>query len=194
MDKNHTTFENFQLLEENLLPSSSSLLFYENAFSKIKLIQEITSNQSLPVLYIDLDFLFSGYIKSQLLTIPNLTLFSTLESKINEILPKILTKISTEPHFVIFDSINGLYNTLSNDADSGRVVNAILMFLVRNVTFSNSILIISALAGKKENNWLLPNGRQILENKNIKIFFISGSFLLTPANNTPRGRRFFMYS
>ena len=182
MDKNHTTFENFQLLEENLLPSSSSLLFYENAFSKIKLIQEITSNQSLPVLYIDLDFLFSGYIKSQLLTIPNLTLFSTLESKINEILPKILTKISTEPHFVIFDSINGLYNTLSNDADSGRVVNAILMFLVRNVTFSNSILIISALAGKKENNWLLPNGRQILENKNIKIFFISDRSKITIEN------------
>ena len=182
MDKNHTTFENFQLLEENLLPSSSSLLFYENAFSKIKLIQEITSNQSLPVLYIDLDFLFSGYIKSQLLTIPNLTLFSTLESKINEILPKILTKISTEPHFVIFDSINGLYNTLSNDADSGRVVNAILMFLVRNVTFSNSILIISALAGKKENNWLLPNGRQILENKNIKIFFISDRTKITIEN------------
>jgi hypothetical protein len=182
LDKNHTTFENFQLLEENLLPSSSSLLFYENAFSKIKLIQEITSNQSLPVLYIDLDFLFSGYIKSQLLTIPNLTLFSTLESKINEILPKILTKISTEPHFVIFDSINGLYNTLSNDADSGRVVNAILMFLVRNVTFSNSILIISALAGKKENNWLLPNGRQILENKNIKIFFISDRSKITIEN------------
>ena len=182
MDKNHTTFENFQLLEENLLPSSSSLLFYENAFSKIKLIQEITSNQSLPVLYIDLDFLFSGYIKSQLLTIPNLTLFSTLESKINEILPKILTKISTEPHFVIFDSINGLYNTLSNDADSGRVVNAILMFLVRNVTFSNSILIISALAGKKENNWLLPNGRQILENNKMKKFIISDRSKITIEN------------
>ena len=182
MDKNHTTFENFQLLEENLIPSSSSLLFYENAFSKIKLIQEITSNQSLPVLYIDLDFLFSGYIKSQLLTMPNLTLFTTLESKMNEILPKILTKISTEPHFVIFDSINGLYNTLSNDPDSGRVVNAILMLLVRNVTFSNSILIISALVGKKENNWFLSNGRQILENKNMKKFFISDRSKITIEN------------
>ena len=179
MDKNHTTFENFQLLEENLLPSSSSLLFYENAFSKIKLIQEITSNQSLPVLYIDLDFLFSGYIKSQLLTIPNLTLFSTLESKINEILPKILTKISTEPHFVIFDSINGLYNALSNNTDSGRIVNSILMLLARNVSFSNSILLIFALAGKKEKNWLLPNGRQILENDNMKKIIISDRSKIT---------------
>ena len=182
MDKNHTTFENFQLLEENLIPSSSSLLFYENAFSKIKLIQEITSNQSLPVLYIDLDFLFSGYIKSQLLTMPNLTLFTTLESKMNEILPKILTKISTEPHLVIFDSINGLYNTLSNDADSGRLVNAILMLLARNVSFSNSILIISAMAGKKENIWLLPNGRQILENNKMKKFVISDRSKITIEN------------
>ncbi|MED5283006.1 MAG: hypothetical protein VX851_03090, partial [Thermoproteota archaeon] len=72
-----------------------------------------------------------------------------------------------------FDSINGLYNTLSNDADSGRAVNSILMLLARNVTFSNSILIISALATKKENDWVLPNGRQILENENMKKFVIS---------------------
>ena len=173
MDKNHATFENFQLLEENLVPSSSSLLFYENAFSKIKLIQEITSKQNLPILYIDLDFLFSGYVKSKLFTISNLTLFNTLESKVNEILPEILTKISIEPHLVIFDSINGLYNTLSNVADSGRLVNTILMLLARNIIFSNSILIISALATKKENDWILPNGRQILENENMKKFVIS---------------------
>ena len=173
MDKNHTSFENFQLLEENLLPSSSSFLFYENAFSKIKLIQEIASKQSLPILYIDFDFLFSGYVKSKLVIMSNLTLFSTLESKINEILPKILTKIYIEPHLVIFDSVNGLYNTLSNDADSGRLVNTILMLLARNISFSNSILIISALAGKKENNWILPNGRQILENSKIKKIIIS---------------------
>ena len=173
MDKNHTTFENFQLLEQGLTSSSSNLLFYETAFSKIKLIQKIVSTQNLPVLYVDLDFLFSGYVKSQLLSIPNLTLFNTIESNVNEILPEILTKISKESHLVIFDSINGLYNTLSNNPDSGRVVNSMLMLLARNVIFSNSILIISALAGKKEGKWLLPNGRQILENENMKKFFIS---------------------
>ena len=182
MDKNHATFENFRLLEENLIPSNSSLLFYENSFSKIKLIQEIISKQSLPILYIDLDFLFSGYVKSKLLTIPNLTLFNTLESKVNEILPEILTKISTKPHLVIFDSINGLYNTLSSDSDSGRLVNSILMLLARNVSFSNSILIISALAGKKENNWILPNGRQILENNKMKKFLISDRSKITIEN------------
>jgi hypothetical protein len=173
LDKNHATFENFQLLEENLIPSSSNFLFYENAFSKIKLIHEIASTQNLPILYIDLDFLFSGYVKSQLFAMPNLTLFNTLESTIDKILPKILTKISTESYLVIFDSINGLYNTLSNDSDSGRFVNAILMLLTRNISFSNSILIICALAGKKEKIWLLPNGRQIVANSKMKKFIIS---------------------
>ena len=111
-----------------------------------------------------------------------MTLFTTLESKINEIFPQIFTKISKEPHFVIFDSINGLYNTLSNDADSGRVVNSILMLLARNVSFSNSILIISAMAGKKENIWLLPNGRQILENNKMKKFVISDRSKITIEN------------
>ncbi|MDC0187075.1 hypothetical protein OAJ08_02685 [Candidatus Nitrosopelagicus sp.] len=179
MDKNHATFENFQLLEERLIPSSSHLFFYENAFSKIKLIQEITLKQNLPVLYLDLDLLFSGYVKSKILTIPNLTLFSTLDSKINEILPKIFTKLTIEPHLVIFDSINGLYNTLSNDADSGRLVNAILMLLAKNISFSSSILIIFALAGKKENDWVLPNGRQILENAELKKFTISDRSKIT---------------
>jgi len=173
LDKNHTTFENFHLLEENLTPSSSSLLFYENAFSKIKLIQKITSKQNQPILYIDLDLLFSGYVKSQLLKIPNLSLFNTVEADIHKILPNILTKISTEPHLIIFDSMNGLYNILSNDADSGRVVNSLLMLLAQNSQFSKSVLIIFALASKKDNNWILPNGRQILENENMKKFSIS---------------------
>ena len=47
------------------------------------------------------------------------------------------------------------------------------MLLTRNIIFSNSILIISALATKKENDWVLPNGRQILENENMKKFVIS---------------------
>ena len=179
MDKNHTTFENLHLLEENLSPSSFSLLLYENAFSKIKLIQEIVKKQTLPVLFVDLDFLFSGYVKSQLLAIPNLSLFSTVESTITEILPKILTKISIEPHLVIFDSVNGLYNTLSNDADSGRIVNSILMLLGQNSQFSKSTLVIFALAGKKDNNWVLLNGRQILENENMKKFFISDRSKIT---------------
>ena len=182
MDKNHTTFENLHLLEENLSPSSSSLLLYENAFSKIKLIQEIAAHQTLPIMYIDLDFLFSGYVKSQLLAIPNLSLFNTVESRIDEILPKILTKISIEPHLVLFDSMNGLYNTLSNDTDSGRVVNSILMLLIQNSQFSKSTLVVFALAGKKDNNWVLPNGRQILENEYIKKFFISDRSKITIEN------------
>ena len=173
MDKNHTSFENLHLLEENLSPSSFSLLLYENAFSKIQLIQQIISKETLPILYVDLDFLFSGYVKSQFLAIPNLYLFNTVESTVDEILPKILTKISIEPHLVIFDSMNGLYNTLSNNADSGRIVNSILMLLGQNSQFSKSTLVIFALAGKKDDNWLLPNGRQILENENMKKFFIS---------------------
>ena len=53
------------------------------------------------------------------------------------------------------------------------------MLLARNVIFSNSILIISALATKKENDWVLPNGRQILENENMKKFVISDRSKIT---------------
>ena len=91
MDKNHTTFDNFALIQDSLIPSSSNLIFYEDAFSKIKLVEQISTSQNLPILYIDLDFLFSGFINSQLLSLPNLSLFNTLESNFNEI-PCIFTE------------------------------------------------------------------------------------------------------
>ena len=78
--------------------------------------------------------------------------------------------------------MNGLYNILSNDADSGRVVNSLLMLLAQNSQFSKSVLIIFALAGKKDNSWTLPNGRQILENENMKKFFISDRSKITIEN------------
>ena len=106
MDKNHTGFENFELIQDNLIPSSSNLLFYEDAFSKIKLINQILISQNLPILYVDLDFLFSGFVHSKLLNFENLSLFNTVKSNLNQILPKILTKISLVPHLIIFDSLN----------------------------------------------------------------------------------------
>ena len=173
MDKNHAEFENFELIQDNLIPSSSNLLFYEDAFSKIKLLNQILISQNLPILYVDLDFLFSGFIHSKLLNFEKFSLFNTLESNLNQILPKILTKISLEPHLIIFDSLNGLYNTLSNNEDSGRAVNSTLMLISQHIKFSDSILIIPALATKKDEKWFLPNGRQILENENVKKFFLS---------------------
>ncbi len=171
--KNNNKFENFELLKNNLKSSSTNLLFYQDAFSKIKLIQKIISFQNIPVLYVDLDFLFSGYVNSKLISSQNLSLFNTLETEFDEMMTKLLTKISLKPHFVIFDSVNGLYNTLSNKQDSGRIVNSIIMLLARNISFSKSILLISALAEKKDQTWVLPNGRQILENENVKKFSIS---------------------
>tara|TARA_Y100000590_G_scaffold178326_1_gene203477 strand:+ start:1899 stop:2450 length:552 start_codon:yes stop_codon:yes gene_type:complete len=171
--KNDTEFENFELLKENLKLSGSNLLFYHDAFSKIKLIQKIINLQSIPILYVDFDLLFSGYVNSKQITQTNLSLFNILETEFNEIMTKLLTEISLKPHFVIFDSVNGLYNALSNDDDSGRTVNSILMLLARNISFSKSILLIPVLAEKKDEKWIMPNGRQILENENVKKFSIS---------------------
>ena len=171
--KNNVEFENFELLKENLKSSGSNLLFYHDAFSKIKLIQKIIGFQRIPILYVDFDLLFSGYVNTKQIPQTNLSLINILETEFNEIMTKLLTEISLKPHFVIFDSVNGLYNALSNDDDSGRTVNSILMLLARNISFSNSILLIPALAEKKDQKWVLPNGRQILENENMKKFSIS---------------------
>ena len=52
-------------------------------------------------------------------------------------------------------------------------MNSLIMLLHANAKFSQSILFITCLAQKKDDNWVLPTGRHILEFENISRFEIN---------------------
>ena len=52
-------------------------------------------------------------------------------------------------------------------------MNSLIMLLSSNLKFSKSILFVTCLAQKKEDIWVLPNGRHILESENINRFDIN---------------------
>ena len=170
MDSNHKPFDNFEIIQTSR--SSTNLIFYNNAFSKIKFITKIMESHDLPILYLDFDLLFSGFFEAEYITrLPNIQVITPESETLKVLLPNILTKISSEKTIVILDSLNGLYSFLDGD-NLGRFVNSLIMLFAANLKFSQSILFVTCMAQKKENVWVLPTGRHILESENINRFEI----------------------
>jgi hypothetical protein len=153
-----------------MISCSTNLIFYDNAFSKTKFTNKILESFQDPIIYLDFDLLFSGYIDSGYITKPsNMQIIRPNSKNLKDLLPSVFKKISSEKTIIIIDSLNGLYN-FSDDENPARFVNSLIMLMVTNAKFSESILIITCLGQKKDKSWTLPTGRHILEFENINRF------------------------
>ena len=173
MEKNHTLFENFETAKNKMIPCSTNLIFYKDAFSKTKFVSKIMESFQIPIIYVDLDLLFSGYFENNYIIKPSkFEVIKPNAKNFIELLPNILTKISSQKTILILDSLNGLYSFQSDD-NPGRFVNSLIMLLSANLKFSQSILFVTCLAQKKDDVWILPTGRHILEFENVNRFEIN---------------------
>ena len=173
MEKNHTLFENFETAKNKMLPCSTNLIFYIDAFSKTKFMSKIMESFEDPIIYLDFDLLFSGYLESgHIEKPPNMEIIKPDKENLKELLPSVLTKISSRKTTLIVDSLNGLYSFL-DDNNPSRLVNSLIMLLTTNVKFSKSILFVTCLGQKKDDDWILPTGRHILEFENVNRFEIN---------------------
>ena len=173
LDKNHTIVENFETEKTKMRASSTNLIFYKDAFSKTKFVSKIMESFQIPIIYLDLDLLFSGYFENNYIIKPSkFEVIKPNAKNFIELLPNILTKISSQKTILILDSLNGLYSFQSDD-NPGRFVNSLIMLLSANLKFSQSILFVTCLAQKKDDVWILPTGRHILEFENVNRFEIN---------------------
>tara|TARA_B110000014_G_C20102480_1_gene579017 strand:- start:56 stop:655 length:600 start_codon:yes stop_codon:yes gene_type:complete len=173
LDKNHTVFENLEVIRNKIMSSSTNLIFYKNAFSKTKFMTKIMELFEIPIVYVDFDLLLSGYFESDSNSKPsNMEIIRPNTENLKNLLSDVLTQISSQRTVLILDSLNGLYSFL-DDENPGRFVNGLIMLLHSNAKFSQSILFITCLAQKKDDNWVLPTGRHILESENINRFEIN---------------------
>ena len=164
--------ENFDEIKGKIT-SDSNLIFYKNSFSKITAVNKIIESFEIPVIYLDLDLLFSGYFESgQISSVTNLNIIRPSIGSLKDTLANILEKTSRQKSLVIIDSLNGLYSFI-NDDSPGRIVNSLIMLISANLKFSQSTLLVTCLAEKKEDRWVMPTGRHILESENVNRFLIS---------------------
>lgn len=150
-------------LEKNTLNS----ILCDEPFVKAVFLAKLIEQIDVPILYLDFDLLYNGYVNAEILPRKvNVSLFSPSKNDWDQVLKKILMMILKEKSFVIIDSLNGLYN-LFDYKDVGRLVNAYVMLLIFVAKESDSSVLVVNMARKKdEEEWVLsPSGRHVVDTK-----------------------------
>jgi len=166
--------DNLEYIQSEFKKNIPNLILSSNSFHKIEFLNKIISSTKNPIIFVDMDLLYSGYIESKIIQHKeNLTIFQPSNLNWKEKLAEISNKISKEEFLIIIDSFNGIYN-IFDDLESARFVNSCIMLLSSLGKRSNSTIIITAMARKKENSeWILsPGGKKIMKLVKMGIFFI----------------------
>ena len=151
-----------------------SLVLCSNAFHKIEFLDKLIFSIKNPIIFVDMDLLYSGYIESKIIQKKeNLMIFQPNRLNWEQKLSETISKISNQEFLIIIDSFNGIYN-LFDDLESARFVNSCIMLLSSLGKQSNSTIVITAMARKKDNNeWILPpGGKQIMKLPKSSVYFL----------------------
>lgn len=155
-------------LNENTL----SVVLCKEPFAKAAFLTKLTEASDIPVIYLDFDLLYSGYVKSEMIQqSPNVSLYAPSKEDWNEILKKILLVVLNQKSIVIIDSLNGLYNILDGK-DIGRLVNAYIMLISFVAKESGSSVLFSSMGRRKDKEgWVLsPTGRRVIDTQMTKLY------------------------
>ena len=165
LDKNpdQKMIEVMKCLDQNTLCS----LMCEEPFVKASFLSKLVEHIDMPIIYLDFDLLYSGYVNVDMLPKKNnVSLFSPDKNDLNLTLKEVLLKISSEKSLVVIDSLNGLYN-LFDEKEAGRVINAYIMLLTFVANESNSKILFASMTRNKDlEEWVLsPTSRRVIDAK-----------------------------
>jgi hypothetical protein len=166
--------DNLEYIQSEFKKNIPNLILSSNSFHKIEFLNKIIISTKNPVIFVDMDLLYSGYVESKMIQKKaNLMILQPSNLNWKEKLSEIINKISKKEFLIVIDSFNGIYN-IFDDLESARFVNSCIMLLSSLGKQANSTIVITAMARKKENNkWILsPGGKQIMKSAKIGIYFI----------------------
>ncbi len=166
--------ENLEYIQNEFKKNIPNLILCSNSFHKIEFLNKIIISTKNPIIFVDMDLLYSGYIESKMMQEKeNLMIFQPSNLNWKEKLSEIITKVSKKEFLIIIDSFNGIYN-LFDDLESARFVNSCIMLLSSLGKQTNSTIVITAMARKKENSeWILsPGGKHIMKSAKMGIYFL----------------------
>jgi hypothetical protein len=165
---------NLENIQNEFKKNIPNLVLCSNSFHKIEFLNRLIISVKNPIIFVDMDLLYSGYIKSEIIQEKNnLILFQPNKLNWKEKLSDIISKVSKKKFLIIIDSFNGIYN-LFDDLESARFVNSCIMLLSSLGKQANSTILITAMARKKENDeWiLLPGGKHIMKSAKTGVYFL----------------------
>ena len=121
--------DNLEYFQSEFKKNVPSLVLCSNSFHKIEFLSKLFIFEKNPIIFVDMDLLYSGYIESKIIKQKkDLVIFRPNKLDWKEKLSEIICKISEKEFLIIIDSFNGIYN-LFDDLESARFVNSCLMLL-----------------------------------------------------------------
>ena len=151
-----------------------SIVLCSEPFYKIEFLNRLITSVENLIIFVDMDLLYTGYVESGMIQKKdNLIIFHPNKENWKEKLSEIITKTSKEKILVIIDSFNGVFN-MFDDLESMRFINSCIMLLASLGRNTNSSIIVTAMARKKENDeWVIsPGGKQIIKSEKTGVYFL----------------------
>jgi hypothetical protein len=153
---------------------SPNIILCSEPFLKAEFLNELINSIKYPIIFLDFDLLYSGYIISEMIKKNDkVEIYRPSKADWKKIISEIAKIISNEKFLVVIDSFNGFYN-IFDEKESGRFINASLMLLSSIGRECGSSVIITAMVRKNDNGeWILsPGGRHIINSKKSGIYHL----------------------
>ena len=164
----------FKEIQKEFKNNTQNIVLCSKAFEKMRFLNNLINAVNIPIIYVDLDLLYSGYIKSEMISkSERVEMFHPEKEDWKEKFVKIISKVSQNEFLVIIDSLNGIYN-IFDELESARFINSCLMLLSSLGNQANSTVVITGLARKKEDKeWILtPGGKQIIKSEKTAVYLL----------------------
>lgn len=164
-----------------------NIILCSEPFLKAEFLNKLIDSINYPVIFVDFDLLYSGYIVAEMIKKnEKVKIYRPINTDWEKIVSEIAKKISNEKFLILIDSFNGFYS-IFDDREFGRFINASIMLLSFVGRESGSSIIITAMARKNDNDeWILsPSGRHIIDSKKSGMYFlkkIDNSLMLSSLN------------
>lgn len=161
-----TNFDNIKMMFEQSVLNS---VIYSDPYVKIVSFIKLIDLLDLPVIYLDFDLLYSGYVTAKIIPKHDrLELFQPTRDNWNSLVRDIIVSLSKQKSVLILDSLNGFFSLFNDKKDVGMFINSYVMLISATAKMTNSNIIIANMAKREGEGWILSTiGRQIIDAKNM---------------------------
>lgn len=169
LDKNPKWILDIDLvqLKNEFSDKNPNIILCSKPFVKSEFLNRLIDSTTFPVIFLDFDLLYSGYVISGMIKKnENVKIIRSSRTNLEKDLKEIIERISKEKVLVILDSFNGVYN-MFDELESARFINATIMLLSSVARHTKSLIVATAMAIKNDSGeWILsPSGRHLIDSK-----------------------------
>ena len=154
-------------LKKEFSDKNPNIILCSKPFVKSEFLNRLIDSTTFPVIFLDFDLLYSGYVISGMIKKnENVKIIRSSRINLEKDLKEIIERISKEKVLVILDSFNGVYN-MFDELESARFINATIMLLSSVARHTKSLIVATAMVIKNDSGeWILsPSGRHLIDSK-----------------------------